>query len=112
VLHEYIAIVYNVVDGDTYDIEIDLGFKIRIDRRLRLWGYNTPEVRGVEKVDGIRVTNHVKDILEGQQIRVKTKKWQGKFGRYVAEVFVMIDGMERNLGSYLADKGMAKVVDY
>ena len=111
-MYEYRAIIYNVVDGDTMDFEIDLGFGIRYDGRLRLWGYNTPEVRGEEKEAGLIVKAYLKEILEGQEVKVRTRKWQGKFGRYIAEVFVMINGMETNLGSFLADKGMAKPVDY
>jgi len=112
-MHEYEAIIYNVVDGDTMDFEIDLGFGIRYDGRLRLWGVDTPEVRGDEREEGLRVKAYVKELCEGQDVILKTKKWQGKYGRYVAAVWIKgLVGNGYDLGSHLVQKGMAKVVNY
>ncbi len=48
-MYNYNAKITNVVDGDTFDFEIDLGFGITYKNRLRLYGVDTPEVRGSER---------------------------------------------------------------
>jgi len=95
------------------DFEIDLGFGIRYDGRLRLAGVDTPEVRGAEKEEGLKVKAYVKDLVEGHEVRLITEKWKGKFGRYIASViYKKEDGSDENLSQRLVQLGMAKVVDY
>lgn len=80
----YTGRVYNVVDGDTIDVEIDLGFKVSIRQRLRLNGLNTPE-------KGNPGFKEAKDWLTNkilnQIIMIKTSKIS-KFGYYLAEVWL------------------------
>jgi len=95
------------------DFEIDLGFGIRYDGRLRLYGVDTPEVRGDEREEGLRVKAYVKELCEGQQVILKTKKWKGKYGRYIAAVWIIgVPGNGFDLSSHLIDNGMARRVDY
>jgi len=122
-LYEYKALIYNVVDGDTMDFEIDLGFGIRYEGRLRLYGVNTPEVRGPEKERGLIVKEYVRDLLEGHEVVLQTVKWKGKYGRYIAKVMfeeristgdsgtIPVTTLT-NLSDHLVHKGMAKYVDY
>lgn len=81
-MYNYIGTVYNVVDGDTIDVLVDLGFKISTKQRFRLNGLDTPE-RGQpgyqEAKDFL-----IKQILD-QQVRIKTTK-VSKFGYYLADV--------------------------
>ena len=111
---EYTATISNVVDGDTFDFDIDLGFGISYRGRLRLYGVDTPEMRGPEKLEGERVKQYVIGRLFGKQVQLKTKKWKGKYGRFVAEVYVFgkDDDFGVNLAEELIDLGMAKKVDY
>lgn len=110
--YNYNAVITNVVDGDTFDFEIDLGFGITYSNRLRLYGVNTPEVRGKEKVEGLKVKRKVKRMIENKQVTLHTRKWQGKFGRYIASVTIGNDPLKDDLAEILVSKGMAKRVYY
>ena len=114
-MYNYKAKITNVVDGDTFDFEIDLGFGITYASRLRLYGVDTPEVRGSEREEGLRVKAHVKQLIEGKQVGLTTRKWKGKYGRYIADVYPWGYGDEYDMWSlsrYLVEKGMARKVDY
>ena len=85
------ARVVRLVDGDTAVLDFDMGMSITVRATVRLFGINTPEVRGPEKVAGHAATQHLADLLvkfrhEGEwDIVVQTHKdKQGKFGRYLA----------------------------
>ena len=51
----YDAKILRVIDGDTFDFEIDMGFSIRIKERMRLYGIDTPETRDTERSEGLKV---------------------------------------------------------
>ena len=93
--------VVKVVDGDTIDVIIDLGFDILYRSRVRLYGIDTPESRTrdkEEKILGILSKNYLKDALKnGQNLVMKTHKGNetGKFGRILGEIF--IDDVNFNL---------------
>jgi micrococcal nuclease len=114
------AKIVRLVDGDTVDVDIDLGMAITTRQRLRLFGINTPEVRGPEKVAGHAATQHLADLLvefkhEGDwDIVVQTyKDKKGKFGRLLA---VLIgddgDGNPVNLNERMVTDGHAVVALY
>jgi len=110
--YKYNAVITNVVDGDTFDFEIDLGFGITYSNRLRLYGVNTPEVRGSEKKEGLRVKRFVKKLIENKPVTLYTRKWKGKYGRYIASVTIGNNPYKDDLAEILVSKGMAKRVDY
>jgi len=65
-MHEYSAKVERWVDGDTVDLDIDLGFDIRYNQRVRLYGINTPETRTrnlEEKKKGLEAKAFVEDYV-------------------------------------------------
>lgn len=97
------ATVLRVIDGDTFDMQIDLGFRITTYQRLRLYGIDTPEVRGKEKEEGLKVKEYVKNLIEGKEVIVETYKI-GKYGRYIVSVY--IDGID--LTEHLLSKSMGK----
>ena len=96
----YTAHITKVVDGDTVDVEIDLGFDIWHKTRLRLAGIDTPE-KSTEI--GKKVSAYVKEALEGQTVTITTTK-PDKYGRYLAEIFINNNSFNKNL----IDIGMAK----
>ena len=61
--YEYRARVRRVIDGDTLDMDIDLGFEVVLASRVRLLGINTPEVVGVNKAGGLAATEFVREWL-------------------------------------------------
>ena len=117
-MYEYKARITNVVDGDTFDAEVDLGFGVSFRERFRLARVNTPETHGVKKDSdeykrGTIATNIVKDFVQQYEtctIRtIKDKK--GKYGRYIAEVLFGED-VVINLSDYLVQEGYATYTKY
>lgn len=80
----YRAKLVRAVDGDTIDVEIDLGFYNFSRQRLRLLGIDTPE-RGQPGYSEAK--QFVQDQLAGNQFTVRTEK-AGKYGRFLAEVIL------------------------
>lgn len=106
----YNAEVLRVVDGDTYHLKIDLGFKIIHENIFRLTNVNTPEIRGKERPKGLKVKEYVKTLIEGKMIQVETFK-KGKYGRYVCEIYLR-SNKRKPLSKHLLRKRMAKKVNY
>ena len=96
-MYEYNCKIVRVVDGDTVDVDIDLGFAVWLKKqRIRLFGVDTPESRtrdAVEKKFGIMAKNFVKGRLpvgSMQVLRTRMDDSRGKFGRILGE-FVIED---------------------
>jgi len=118
-MYKYNAMVVKVVDGDTLDLVVDLGFDIFQKMRVRLFGIDTPEVYGVkhdseEYARGKLSSDFVKKMLHpGAKVSmhsVKDKK--GKYGRYLATVFCDVDGVLTNLNDLLVTNGLAIKKEY
>ena len=99
-MYEYRAKVIKIVDGDTVDVDIDLGFGVWLkDERVRIMGIDTPESRTsdkVEKLFGLAAKDRLKSLL-GKDAILKTvidnsgEDAKGKFGRILGD-FVAEDG--------------------
>ena len=93
-MNEYDAKVLKVVDGDTVDVDIDLGFGIVLtDERVRIMGIDTPESRTsdkIEKLFGLAAKERLKELL-GEETVLITKDdkhgedMKGKFGRVLGD---------------------------
>ena len=105
----YKATVLNIVDGDTVDLEVDLGFNITMKDRFRLYGINAPEVRGAEKLEGRKSTEWLTAQLKDQDLIIKTEKdKRGKFGRWLCTLYVN----SKDLNLKMVEEGFAKKADY
>ena len=99
-MYEYGCKVTRVVDGDTIDVDLDLGFDIIYKCRVRLYGIDTPESRTRnkdEKVRGKLAAKFLQDaISNGENVILQTqlKDSKGKFGRVLASV--LVDGININ----------------
>ena len=99
-MYEYACEVKRVVDGDTIDVVLDLGFDILHKSRVRLYGIDTPESRTRnldEKARGKMAGAFLKDAIEkGEKVVIQTKlkDSRGKFGRVLGDVIV--DGVNIN----------------
>ena len=96
-MYEYNCKIVRIIDGDTVDVDIDLGFDVCLKKqRIRLFGVDTPESRTrdlVEKKFGILAKNFVSlhlPIGSNQVLRTRLDDSRGKFGRILGE-FVMED---------------------
>jgi len=96
-MYEYKATILKIVDGDTVDVDIDLGFGVWLkDERVRIMGIDTPESRTrdkVEKVFGLAAKERLKELL-GKEVTLKTfaakdgQDMKGKFGRILGDFYV------------------------
>jgi micrococcal nuclease len=90
-MYQYNVKISKVVDGDTVDVDIDLGFSTVLKKqRVRMMGIDTPESRTrdlVEKKFGKAAKAHLKSILDAKQITLVSHD-KGKFGRILGELFV------------------------
>lgn len=106
-MYEYKAFVKKVYDGDTVTVDIDLGFEVMlVNQKIRLYGINTPEVRGKSKEEGIKVRNLLKDKISNKWVTIKTHKdKKGKFGRWLADIYEI--NSELSINQWLLNEGHA-----
>ena len=103
-MYEYKAYVTKVYDGDTITVDIDLGFEVWLkSQKLRLAGINTPEVRGTSRHEGIRSRDALRSKILKKKVMIKSHG-RGKYGRWIAEVF--LEGSSMN--QWLLNEGFAK----
>ena len=102
-MYEYRARVVNVVDGDTVDAVIDLGFKVAVSQRLRLDRIDTPE-RG--QPGYLEAKTFVHDMLYDKEVALKTYK-VSKWGYYLADIFLQ----GKSVSDALVSAGLAKTYD-
>jgi len=99
-MYEYSCTVERVVDGDTIDVVLDLGFDILYKSRVRLYGIDTPESRTRdldEKARGKLAGAFLKNAIDNGTkvvIQTKLKDSRGKFGRVLGDV--VVDGVNIN----------------
>jgi|TARA_R110002074_G_scaffold155808_2_gene311790 micrococcal nuclease len=94
-MYNYKATLVKVVDGDTIDADIDLGFKVHMKARVRLMGIDTPESRTrnlKEKTWGLAAKKRVQELLvDGKFILNTELQKKGKFGRILGNVIIPDD---------------------
>jgi micrococcal nuclease len=109
-MYEYKCKIIRVVDGDTCDAYIDLGFNTHVKKRIRFYGVDTWECRTrdkEEKVKGLAAKEYTKKLLEdsdGGKFMLKSHG-VGKFGRVLGELFVK--GHDISVSELLKENGHA-----
>ena len=114
-MYNYKITLDRVIDGDTVDAYIDLGFNVSVKKRIRFVGINTPESRTrdlEEKARGLAAKDRVKQLLEGTNTIMLNSKGIGKYGRCLGELTIdVVDGQEKmtmvNLYELLIKEGHA-----
>jgi len=109
-MYTYKAKVTRVVDGDTVDALIDLGFDTHVKKRIRLYGMDAWESRTrnkEEKVKGLAAKARLKEILkETNNEFILVSYGVGKFGRCLGELFLTMDS--DSINNQLVSEGHAK----
>lgn len=120
-MYTYRAKVLRVIDGDSLQALVDLGFHIKIEIRFRLLGVDTPELRPrkgkhfeteaerqiiIEAAKKAR--DFVRDVIENKTVRIETEK-SDSFGRFLARVWYTVGDTEVELNQDLLDRGLAEV---
>jgi micrococcal nuclease len=111
-MYEYfVEEVKNVVDGDTIDVVIDLGFDILFASRVRLAGIDTPESRTTDKAEkalGLEAKEYLKKQLkDAKTVVIRTEKMNSseKYGRILGWVYV--NGESESLNNKMINDGYA-----
>jgi len=98
----------NVVDGDTIDVDIDLGFYTTIRQRFRLLRVNTPEIYGEEKLKGLISKSFTQTKLLNKEIVFQSTKTDS-FKRWLAEVwYIDENGNQVNISDELLANHLAE----
>ena len=113
-MYEYKCKLVKVVDGDTVDVDIDLGFDVWLRKqRIRLYGVNAPESRTrdlEEKKKGLEAKAYTLEMLSRNDGKFTVKSHGvGKYGRLLGEIF--IEGEEKSLNELLIENGHAYEYD-
>lgn len=116
-MYEYNATMVKVVDGDTFDFDIDLGFSISHRIRVRLYGVDTPEIyrprNKIEYAHGIEAKEFVEEYFLGKTGVLNTvRDKKGKYGRYLANFIVKMDSGKNDLAENIVSAGLAKKDNY
>lgn len=113
-LYHYKAFISAAYDGDTVTADIDLGLKTVVKgEKLRLHRINAPEVRGPERSEGLKSRDWLRDRIVGKTVLIETfKDKKGKYGRYIAEIWLPENGGCTNINDELVEKGFAEYHDY
>jgi len=111
-MYDYMAQITKIIDGDTVDAIIDLGFDVKLKRRVRLAGIDTPELNSKnpqERQAAKIARDYLKSLLKSKEIYLKSEKvkWD-KYNRYVAYIYVIPNEYEVTVSKIMFDKGLAK----
>ena len=113
-MYEYRARIVRVIDGDTVEAEVDLGFHISSRMTMRLFGINTPEIKGVSRPEGLAARNFLIQLIDTHthgtsDLTIHTQKdATEKYGRLLATL--LADNV--NLNEALIAAGHAVVALY
>lgn len=103
--YAYKAKIINIVDGDTVDAVIDLGFGVMFNTRLRLNGIDTMETNdkdATKKSLGLKAKERTKELLTNKDVILQSFK-EDKYGRYLADIYLN----NVNINQQLISEGLA-----
>ena len=107
-MYLYDAKLVRVIDGDTVDAKIDLGFDVWVKKRIRLYGINTPETRTrdlEEKKAGIAAKERLSELIDASEgVFILQSHGVGKYGRCLGTIY--IDNHDINM--LLLSEGLAE----
>jgi len=115
-MYEYRVTINKVIDGDTVDVDIDLGFGIVLtDERVRIMGIDTPESRTsdkIEKIFGLASKKRLKELLGEEailqtQVNKDGEDMKGKFGRVLGDFCCVVNGQTKMVTEVLIEEGHA-----
>lgn len=106
--YKYNCKLVKVIDGDTIDVIVDLGFHISNLQRLRLRGIDTPEINAADqevKEKALQAKNRVIELFKDVDVFQITSFKSDKFGRYLADVY--LPNQSSSLNNILLQEGLA-----
>lgn len=113
--YQYKARMLRVIDGDTYEIQVDLGFRIFHSIHLRLRNFNTAELRSsnpLEVAHAKEARDYVADLLPAGTALVIASGKTAIYNRWEADVWCVLDGVQISLAVVLGAEGYARKDSY
>lgn len=107
ICEEYRATVLSVYDGDTMTCNIEIGFDLYKLEKVRLSGIDAPELRGEERLEGIKSRDALRELTLGKQLRL-VNEGTGKYGRTIATLY--LDTI--NISNWMVRNGYAEYRTY
>jgi micrococcal nuclease len=88
-MYTYKAKIISVYDGDTVTALVDLGFRINFEMKIRLTGIDAPELRDIEKPQGLISRDRLRELILNKEVILHTERdKQEKFGRWLGTIFL------------------------
>jgi micrococcal nuclease len=98
---------YRVIDGDSVEVHLDLGFDLTKKIQVRVFGVDTPEKVGKQKHAGIPVKTAIICLLKDRPFYVESVSW-GKYAkRVIGKIWIEYEGSLLNMTDFLLDREMA-----
>lgn len=107
-MYEYNASIFKIVDGDTLDLVVDLGFRTYIRIRARVKDIDTPEMRGPFSGNGEIAKKFVEDIFKDSESCTVKSYGEDIYARWICDIFFVRDGVKHSLSDYLWENKMDK----
>lgn len=115
-LYNYKVVIRSTYDGDSFRANVSMGFGQTNEGldgkglRFRLYGADTPELRGFHKEAGLLVRDYVRGLIPDGSSRLLRSIELGLYGRYIAKIYFPLEGKEVSLHEHLLEKKFAKPV--
>ena len=110
-MYEYKCFTVRVVDGNTIDAEIDLGFNVLVRQRIKLFGIDVPNIKSNDETEKSRAAlarNRLIELLGKEFICQTIMNKRGKAGRILGHVYVIdANGQKLNINDMLIEEGFA-----
>lgn len=103
VSYDYRAEVVRVIDGDTIDFDVDLGFHLSARIRVRLLGVNAPEIRGEQKEAGREIAARVRHWCELNPVVILCTVKTGKYGRWLGNISVGTESLNELVSHWIKE---------
>lgn len=100
------AVITNIIDGDTVDAVVDLGYNITTSQRFRLKNINAAEMTGATKEQGLKAKVFLQGLILGKKVTITSSKTDS-FGRYLATIYIQMADVEVDVNRFMITKGMA-----
>ena len=112
-MYEYRGYVRKIYDGDTITVDVDLGFGIELKgQKMRLLRINAPEVRGEQRPAGLKSRDALRGLIGNKWVIIRTiRDKKGKYGRWLAEVFLNQGDTQLNVNDWLITEGHAEPLE-
>ena len=108
-LYTYKATCTRVYDGDSVTLDIQLGFNMAmLNQKIRLFGINTPEIRGAERPQGLIAAARLRGLIEGKEVMLHSHKDRsGKYGRWLGTIYLD----DTNINKLMLQEGLATIYE-